>query len=284
MEFAAPGGRTLSANLPGAASAYQLSGLTGAMSLGRALPGRRWGAMPSISAHLYTPSADPTRFEMLMGLQPRPEPPAPSERTIRSIADELVTQTLDVVKQARENGIALFKQATVERRDPRTGRYPNCRACGDLLFQAVGELKMVRDLDEASHEPLLLLTHLCLEQERPMLASVYLLEAYERHPDLFSGDPAAMHAYFGDLDEDDGTSAVLEAQLRRYVQIGSLNQNSPNARLLEAYCAWRLGDRARAVDAARAAIEILRSQPDVEADRLAVALNFASSVEAAWAP
>ena len=60
----------------------------------------------------------------------------------------------------------------------------------------------------------------------------------------------------------DGRSQVLTNQMRRHVQIGSgPNRDLPEARLVEAYCAWRLGERDRLATAAAEVEKRARVEP-----------------------
>lgn len=106
-----------------------------------------------------------------------------------------------------------------------------------------------------------------------MQAAGQLLRAWERKPDLLA-DPRDIDPYFGDSDEQRTRSQFLETQMRRYVRIGELNPGSPVAHLLEAYCAWRLGDEPRARAAAKRAEETAHLAPD----RMEMVLGLAGAM------
>ena len=183
------------------------------------------------------------------------------------------------MRQAERDGLDLFKKATIERRDPRTKRYPNCRDCATNLDQATRLLSLVRDLDEEAYLPTLLMAHAALDEERPIVALVYLLDAFRRNPDLFSADPGSINQYFGDVADGSRRSAMLEAQMRQYVRTGELNPKSPEGQLLSAYCGWRIGDVERAREAARLAAELAPAAGEPEL--VARMTNFAAAVRAA---
>ncbi len=214
------------------------------------------GRLPALDGHLYVAHAPTTPFQEYFGLLPSREPvqgepvPLPAER----IESRLQRRLNVVTAEAFE----FFHQATVEARDvdARTGvgNYPNCADCVQNLSHASRRLIMLRDLDDQNHLPPLLLTHVFLEQDRPLAASGFLIDAFKRNPDLLD-DARAIRKYFGDADEHAETSLYLSEQMRRFVRIGELNPKSPPAQLLEAYCAFQLGDTARARRAAERAID-----------------------------
>lgn len=221
--------------------------------------------VPAIDAYQFTPRPPTTRFHDLMGL--KPTLPAPRTAQAISIPERMEDDLAERVERARERGLALFKQATIEpvEINPVTGmqHYPDCPECRNRLVQAARELRMVDTLDDDA-VAFLLLAHIALEQERPMTAAAYLLRAWKSDPSLFRND-ITIDAYFGDADDSDTQSLFLEAQMRRYVQIGSVNPASPVAQVLEAYCAWRLGDRVRVREAVERADVLARQTPEKHA-------------------
>ncbi len=277
--LAEPGGLPLSwaADRTGEVSA--LSGLQGAPGFYTALPGYRAQEVPAMNAFLYTPRTKSTPFDNFFGLTPTPPELQPGAPTIKSVAAQMEVQTEKRVRQAERDGLDLFKRATVERLDYRTRRYPNCRDCAANLDQAIRLFTMVRDLDKEAYLPTLLMAHAALEEERPIMASVYLLDAFRRNPGLFSADPGSISQYFGDVAEGSNRSTVLEAQMRQYVRTGELNPESPEGQLLSAYCGWRIGDTERAREAARLAAELAPAAG--EPDLVARMANFAAAVRAA---
>lgn len=244
-----------------------ISGLSGTYSLDMAVP-YYIGGLPAINAHLYTPKPEGmTPFAEEFGLTP--VVPAAAGGTASAglpgaapvswtVAERLASQLDARVQQAEAEGLALFRAATIERRDPRTGGYRNCPDCARQLQWAVQRLTLVRDLNEHSHVASVLLAHASLEREQPTLATLYLLDAYERDPAAFTADPGALNQYFGDTEDGNGESPTLRAQLDRYLRIASLNAASAEACLLSAYCAWRLGDAERMRESAAAAAELAR--------------------------
>jgi len=253
--LAGPSGEPFSSFKDRTGEVASLSGLSQAMSLRVPVPYIGAGGLPTLNAFQYTPRPATTSFEDFFGLSPAPTPQPPDWKpAIPSVAAELDRRTVDRGKRAEQEGVVLFKAGTVETRDARTGRFLTCRDCEESLFQAKQKLLFARDIIGTSYWPCVLLAHIALEEERPTLALAYLIEALERNPQLFIEDPAQLHQYFGDA-QGGGRSAVLEAQLRRYVRIGELNPRSPHAYALGAYCAWRLGDATRLREMLRGASE-----------------------------
>jgi hypothetical protein len=252
-----------------------ITGLTASQNLELPRPGAPAGYVPGLSACEYTPRRETTRFQDILGLTP--SGPAPDEPLLGTTAERLNRHTDELAAQAESAALALFKQATAEMRDVRTGRFENCTDCPDRMARAVQRLTMVSDLTPDSGLPLLLMAHVALEQERPLQAVAKLVEALRRERDLLSRATDGFAGYFGDADTAGGKSEFLEAQMRRYVHIGEYNPNSPVAQALQAYCAWRLGDR----DAARAAlsqVELLVRSSAADDNEL---LNFTATLRSA---
>jgi hypothetical protein len=259
--LAIPQGQSLSNTLYRTGDLSLMAGVGAARSLN--VPAQIYrNQLPSIRAHQFTPRATPTRFHELTGLQPIWVAPPPPDEPFEPIAVQLDARTDKRGERALAEGIALFESATVEMRDPRTGRYPNCRDCPARLAEASRALQLAREIDEDASLASLLMVHIALEQERPTLAAVYLLEAYERDPDMLTEDPAALHQYFGDVSES-GTSTLLRRQMQRYQRLGELNAGAVSAHLLGAYCAWRLGDTQRTLEVVDLAEELMRGDDEV---------------------
>lgn len=253
-----PRGAALSSYARGR-DASVISGLTSAMSLAMPLPGQQRGYLPALDAQAYTPRPSRTLFQEFFELSP--VPPEQEPETVDSVAERLEQRTGERTRYAEQKGLDLFKQATVEARDPRTGRYPNCQDCDEKLARAVQQFKLVRELDQQAALPSLLTAHASLEQERPWLALHALIEAFERNPYLFSPEFATIDEFFGDAEGETGRSAYLESQMRRYLRTGVFNLDSPEAHGLSAYCAWRLGDTDGARQAAQRATELTQDEP-----------------------
>lgn len=252
----------------------RLFGMQTPRTLGGEMPMRRLGLLPAIDAHVFTPRPETTRFHELVGLTPaRAAEGAP----VRPMAERVEARTQERVERARAEGLALFRNATVEPlvMDPRTGatRYPNCQDCTANLVRAAQKLELVQQLDEGDAVALVLLAHAMLEQGRPMAAGSYLLKAWRRDPELLA-EPAAIDEYFGDVAGAGGRSEYLSAQMRRYVRLGELNPASPLAHAMEAYCAWRLGDRYRLEAAAARAQELAQADPETHG----VVLRFTAAL------
>lgn len=250
-----------------------ISGLNAARSLQLPLPGVPIGYVPALSASRYTPRAPATRFENLLGLTPVPTEPAVPLTT--TVAERLEQRTAERAAQAEREGIALFKQATVDMRHPETLRFERCTDCNENLVRAMQRLRMASELDRQTAVPLLLMAHLALEQERPLQAVDDLLAALRRAQSVFTGAPGEFDAYFGDASAT-GRSAFLEMQMRRYARIAELNPGSPSAQALQAYCAWRLGDSG-AAQLALGQVEQLAMRDPGRTDEL---LNFAAALRA----
>lgn len=229
----------------------------------RSVTAGRYRALPAIDSHKYTPRLETTRFQDYFGLKPATPPPVGVE--VQTISEGLKSRTEARLQQAEEKGRELFRQATVEPRelDLATGlsRYPNCRDCTDNLALAGQMLRLVSDLDKENYVAPLLLAHALLEQERPLAAASQLMRAWQRHPDLLE-EASPVDEFFGDTSDEQERSVYLDAQLRRFAEIGRLNPGSPQALVLEAYCSWRLGDLVRARAAAERAIQVGQEDPE----------------------
>ncbi len=252
-----------------------VSGLNRALSLNLPVPNVPIGGVPALSACAYTPCPPTTRFDDLLGLVPGDLKEAGP--VVPGVAERLEARTSDVATWAEREGVALFKGGTQEMRDPQTGRYEKCPDCADKLARAVQRLRMAIDLDPQAALPSLLLAHLSLEQDRPLVASSELMAALRRDPNLLSGEGGSLDRYFGDAEGAGGRSAFLATQMRRYVRMGEYNPSWPVAHALEAYCAWRLGE----VGSARAALarvdELAPSADEGEAEMLR---NFSATLRA----
>jgi hypothetical protein len=221
-----------------------ISGLDAAENHAIPLPEVTEGYVPRLDAVTMTRPVGLTRFHELYGLVPSPPEEGPAAS---SMAEQLEARCTQRVEHARRMGQAYFKQATIEQRDARTGRFVTCEDCSDKLARATQELRVVRDLDPHDYLATLMMVHLLLEQDKPTAATSMLMLAFNRQPDLLARDAGAgFDDFFGDVREPGGHSALLTSQMRRYRRIGALNQAKPEAKALEAYCAWRLGELAEA--------------------------------------
>ncbi len=279
MPLGAPRGATLSWTGYRTGAASIVPGMVPVLSVAPPTMDHRGRRLPTVDAHLYTPDRHQTRFHRLVGLNATPEGPATP--AFDNLTDELIEHNERRVQRAEQRALFEFEQGTVEARDPETGRFPNCRECPLHLDRARELLQIARDMTPDEHIPSLLLAHDALERERPSLATYYLVEAYRREPTLFAeddGDESArnVHRYYGDVD-DDGRSAIVAAQMRRYVRLGDLNSSEPSAWLLSAYCAWQLGDMTRAATAADRVLELGRGAEDIE--RMAPVLSMALELQ-----
>jgi hypothetical protein len=232
--------------------------------------------LPTLDAHLFTPQSKMSEFQAYFGLSA----PEPTDQARPKPLPERMSDRLDIeVQRARDQALSLFRDATVEARelDPATGisQYPNCRDCMENLARAVNRLLLVRDLDKEDHVAPLLLVHALLEQERPLAAASQLVRTWARNPTILNED-AEIDRYFGDVGGEEGHSEYLAAQMQRYVRLGEFNPGAPEASAVEAYCAWRLGDLARARAAAERAYAL-----ELEAEEKDIALlQFAEAMSA----
>lgn len=279
-----PGNFGLSANLtaPGPMSFYggsgydrSLSGTAAPMGLFLPPPAIPIRYVPSISAYEHTPRPELTPFQRAFGLLPAPR--EPEGETLKLPAERLNERTDQLAVAAEREGLALFKQGTVEGRDARTGRFLNCLDCADKLAAAVQRLRMARVLDVQAARPVLLLAHALLEQEQSTLAVHHLTEAFAREPALFDADPHELDGYFGDVTAEGETSVLLAAQLRRYRRVAELNPEAPDALVLQAYCAWRLNE----IDRARQALDQLDALALGGSKVSAAVLDFATGLRQA---
>lgn len=245
-----------------------ITGMNAATSLALPVPGVAPRGLPTLTASAYTPRPRTERFHDLLGLIPARS--AEPLSLLPSAPERLDARTDDVALRAQREGLTLFKQGTIEQRDPRTGYFEKCLDCSDKLAAALRRLRMASDLDGHAALPVLLSVHAALEQDRPLLAASNLVEALRREPRLLLEDGAALDPFFGDATAEGERSAFLAAQMRRYARTGTFNPDSVLAYALEAYCAWRLGESGPARTALTRVEELARASTPEEAEALQV--------------
>lgn len=242
-------------------TAWMLSGMVQATNVQVPIPGSRWGQPAQLDSGLYTPRPETTSVQDMLGLLPVPADP--TGRRVERMPDALVLENVSESDHELDEAIAMFRAATYESRryDEATGlmSYPTCKDCTQKLYTAMRLLKVVRDVDRNAALPLVLIAHAHLEQEQPMQALLHLAKAYERDPRMFL-ERRPIDEYFGDV--KDGKSVFLADQMRRFAELGALNPDSPEARLVEAYCAYRLGETDRMQVAATAVEQFGRTRAE----------------------
>jgi hypothetical protein len=222
-----------------------ISRLNSAMSYGTPLTRAQWNYLPEPTTPLYAPEPQPSVFHEFFGL--RPSEPSPAEldaAPFESLAALMQEDTQQRVGEMESRAQEFFKRGTcaeVEDRQEELAR-------AIKLFQAVSRL------DEEAYLPSLLTIHAAIERDQLLLASQALFATVQRRPELFVEQPD-IREYFGD-------PSRLETQARRYLRIGDDNPQIPQAYALQAYCAWVLGDRARATQALRLADESSRGEQE----------------------
>jgi len=227
---------------------YQLStisGLSSAISYGTPLTRAQWNYLPAPTTPLYVAKPQPSVFHEFFGLRPSEPPETELDATpIESLAAIMEEDTQQRVREVESRAQEYFRQATraeVENRQEKLAR-------AIYLFQSV------YDLDKEAYLPSLLTIHAAIERDQLMLASRALFTTVRRRPEVF-GEQPDIREYFGD-------PSRLETQARKYLRIGDDNPEIPQAYALQAYCAWVLGDRARATQALRLADENSRGEPE----------------------
>ncbi len=212
------------------------------MSLDTPLYGSYRPELPPIDGHLYTPAPEPaSRFHELTGLVPSVEPRRGPK--LVSMADALEARARQRNADAQEAAVAAFRAATMM-----SVTDPRCGDCHEMVARAASSLDGVQEVDRGAALPALLAAHIALEQGRVVSATRAILDAARRDPTLFVAEltnKRPLASYFGDFDAASGRSAVLQAQMLRYLQAGEVSPQSASAQVLEAYCAFRLGEFAR---------------------------------------
>lgn len=254
--LSAPSGFPLSAQFAYTGEIAVLSGVSAEFDIMRPLPSAT-GYLPSASGYLYTPRDEQSLHAQYFGHKEpvdRETVRRPTPREQAQMAAEAVSYSQAVeVRTQRRVAVALrdalndFRSGTVEMRDPGTGAYPSCTDCDLRMFKALQGLELVQDLDAKNGLAPLLLAHIALERQRPLYATHLFVRAYERDPAVFGPDHS-LHSYYGDVSAD-GISPRLDSQMRLYARATEELRSSGAVALLEAYCAFRLGDSARARDA-----------------------------------
>jgi hypothetical protein len=199
--------------------------------------------MPELRSPLYAREQQASVFHEFFDLQPSQTPEAELDATpIESLAAIMEQDAQQRVREMESRAQEYFREATqaeVEDRQEKLARAIN-------LFQSVYEL------DQEAYLPSLLMIHAAIERDQLLLASRALFITVRRHPGVF-GERPDISAYFGD-------PSRLVTQARKYVRVGDDNPQLPQAHALQAYCAWILGDRARATQALRLADENSRGE------------------------
>ncbi|HUU97615.1 MAG TPA: hypothetical protein VM487_17910 [Phycisphaerae bacterium] len=220
-----------------------ISRFSSAISYGTPLTRAQWNYLPEPTTPLYAAKPQPSVFHEFFGL--RPSEPSPTEldaAPIESLAALMQEDTQQRVREMESRAQEFFKQATraeVEDRQEKLARAID-------LFQAVNQL------DKEAYLPSLLTIHAAIERDQLLLASRALFTTVRRRPEVFGEEPD-IREYFGD-------PSRLETQARKYLRVGDDNPEIPQAYALQAYCAWVLGDRARATQALRLADENSRGE------------------------
>jgi hypothetical protein len=238
------------------ATARVITGYQNTFAHSLQLPGVGRRYVPSLWGQQVAVAAPRDAFQDYFGLSPR-APELADDATIDPLAERLERQTDERIALARSRGIEFFRAATKLERSSRTRRDAVAREQSELLVRAIQQLRLVSDLDDEAYVAPLLIAHARLEQDRPMAAVRNLLHAFRAKPDFMLVDQAELEQYFGDA-EDAGTSSFLTEQMRRYARLAGLNDRSPEAHVLTAYCAWRLGLKDDARRAATAAETLAR--------------------------
>ncbi len=231
--------------------AEEISGLRVAGQLALPIVTAGYGYMPGPDGFLYTPRQETTRAQQLLGVTPV-RGPLQSGPMFRTLGDGLRQQTEVQTNLELVKGLELFRAATVEPRryNEVSGRneYPTCKDCTERLYRAIDVLNLVREVDRDAALPLVLVAHGRLELEQPTAALMCLMKAYQRDPRVFL-ERRPIDEFFGDA--KNGKSVYLDQQMRRYLEMGAVNPGSTEARVIEAYCAWRLGESDRLAGIAR---------------------------------
>ncbi len=234
----------------------RVSGLSATTFLGRpllpspTLSGAPMQNIPLAPAAVPRPVEPASAYHGFFGIVPaaperrRTDAVDPVFVDVPTFSDRLGARFREQLRVAEGRAVISFKTAT----DTRTTDLVRAQARAARELTNVSTLR--RDLPSAI--PLLLLAHLDLERDRITSAITHLAEAAERYPRVFLDHPD-LRGYFGE-------ERLFEAQLREYIRVGTQNPDSPEALVLEAYCAWQLGDNRRAAAALESAEEIAREQ------------------------
>jgi hypothetical protein len=173
-------------------------------------------------------------FHRVFGLVEAP-PEAETTAAPTALAPLIAAQSEVAVGTLADDALMAFRVSTSGAMEQRTGEFARA---GHLLAGA-------RDMQADEVVPALLGVHAALARDQVSLAVFNLHEATRRAPDLTAA-LAGLASHFGDYDAARRDSANLDAQMRRWVQLGDDNPGSVEAQLVSAYCATVLGDRARA--------------------------------------
>lgn len=230
-----------------------------------------WGPLnllPTGESALVAPEPAESRFHELLGLVPA-RAGAPSAEPMEFEAEAMAVEQGTKEKLARrvKEALALFREGT--------------RASVDLaarqssLRRASALLANVRKLDEQDPVPCIVLGQVALERGQEGACLNNLIAAASRRAETFRDGPSPA-TYYGDFDEQTGRSQRFEQQVRRYLRTAS-EGNALDGTVLEAYCAWALGDkpRARAAIARAKAMMLEGTDGSKDIKKLIDALQYA---------
>lgn len=222
----------------------QLSGLAGAQSLLRDIATPLQPTVLPPAGPVVIPQTPQASYDQFFGLAPAEKevPPGTSRYTISedlpTIADEMSARLDDINAGLRRRALAAFKNVT------KTENITDFRAIG----VAESLLQSLKRTERDNPIPCILLAHLSFERDRRLYALANLSEASRRRPTIFAQD-LDLTEYFGDAD-------VLQRQIRKFIQAGTIASGDPEALVVEGYFAMLDNDQRRAREALQRAEEI----------------------------
>lgn len=258
---------------PGSLSDFQLQSVSGFSFTTRVdTPLYGWpmvNELPRRQTWLGSEQAQGGAFHQFFGMVPaEPEQPraaTPIPYAVLTMAVEQQTESKLVGMQ--EQALALFSEVT-------TGSVVIEEQAEDFR-RIIALLNIVRSLDAQATVPCRLLCHATLEEGRFKQAMNNLITAVRRDPAVLRDGPN-IASFFGDFDPQSGRSANLDEQMRQHVR-PSEGDDSIDSFVLQAYCAWVLGDKTRARLALERAAEAIeqRKSGSIHVDRVIHALRYA---------
>jgi hypothetical protein len=207
-----------------------------------------WGWQRSTGPFLTIPEYLPPKTENVyrasFGLAAPPDEAETHGPAPESLADIMEQRRKERVQAAEERGRELFRLATAEECEDRSG----------TLQRAVGELTIARNHGDGSHVPALLIAHAALAQEQAIRAATGVLDAVERRPTMFK------ERVVQEIRECFGDPNRFDEQIRAYLHAADKSEFAVEANVLSAYCAWALNDGRRARSYIAAAEELSKER------------------------
>jgi hypothetical protein len=205
--------------------------------------GLEGGVLPRAGDEIgaYTPmpdqGPDASAFHSFFQIWPE-EPEDGPVHTIDSIAVEMQAVLTKETQNKADRALRLFKEATTRNAEDRI----------EKLSRVADEFASIRRLHVKTPIPLLVTLHASLTRGQTAHATHILFDLVLSYPRVFADRPNIGSLY--------GDEELFKEQMLQYARLGESQPNVADAFALQAYCAWALGDMARAAQSITRADEL----------------------------